>query len=137
MNREEVNEWLRNSFNSTLNHKPTEKELARRKEIEEIARKEKEDYEKKKADFYNNPLHWSNNQRRRHHLPVLRGNINKYRSKRYPSFYPTARTCCLIEDVMDDILTYNFKNNEFFNQFVDVKDLNIGDKNLLFVEEMR
>ena len=23
MNREEVNEWLRNSFNSILNHKPT------------------------------------------------------------------------------------------------------------------
>ena len=137
MSREEVNERLRNSFNSILNHKPTDKELARRKEIEEIARKEKEDYDKKRADFYNNPLHWSNNKRRRHHLPVLRGNINKNRSKRYPSFHPTARICCLIEDVVDDILTDNFKNNKFFNQFVDVKDLNIGDKNLLFGEEMR
>ena len=137
MNREEVNERLRNSFNSILNHKPTDKELARRKEIEEIARKEKEDYEKKKKDFYNNPLHWDNNKRRRQHLPVLRGSINKNRSKRYPSFYPTARTYFLIEDVMDDILTDNFKNNEFFNQFVDVKDLNIGDKNLLIIEEMR
>lgn len=137
MNREEVNERLRNSFNSILNHKPTDKELARRKEIEEIARKEKEDYEKKKTDFYNNPLHWSNNKRKRHHLPVLRGDINKHRSKRYPSFHPTARICCLIEDVMDDILADNFKNNKFFNQFVDTKDLNIGDKNLLFVEEMR
>lgn len=135
MNREEVNERLRNSFNSILNHKPTDKELIRRKEIEEIARKEKEDYDKKRADFYNNPLHWSNNKRRRHHLPVLRGNINKNRSKRYPSFHPTARICCLIEDVVDDILTDNFKNNKFFNQFVDVKDLGIGDKNLLFVEE--
>ena len=66
MNREEVNERLRNSFNSILNHKPTGKELARRKEIEEIARKEKEDYEKKKKDFYDNPLHWDNNKRRRH-----------------------------------------------------------------------
>ena len=137
MNREEVNERLRNSFNSILNHKPTDKELARRKEIEEIARKEKEDYEKKKKDFYDNPLHWSNNKRRRHHLPALRGNINKNRSKRYPSFHPTAHLCYIVEDVIDDILTDNFKNNEFFNQFVDVKDLNIGDKNLLFVEEMR
>lgn len=135
MNREEVNERLRNSFNSILNHKPTGKELTRQKEIEEIARKEKEDYEKKREDFYNNPLHWDNNKRRRHNLPVLRGNINKNRSKRYPSFHPTARICCLIEDVMDDILTDNFKNNKFFNQFVDVKDLNIGDKNLFFVEE--
>ena len=137
MNREEVNERLRNSFNSILNHKPTDKELARRKEIEEIARKEKEDYEKKKTDFYNNPLHWSNNKRRRHHLPVLRGSINKNRSKRYPSFHPTARICCLIEDVIDEVLTDNMKNNEFLGQFVDVKDLGIGDKNLLFVAERR
>ena len=137
MNREEVNERLRNSFNSILNHKPTRKELARRKELEEIVRKEKEDYEKKKKDFYDNPLHWDNNKRRRHNLPVLRGSINKYRSKRYPSFHPTAHLCCIVEDVIDDILTDNFKNNEFFNQFVDVKDLNIGDKNLLFVEERR
>ena len=134
MNREEVNERLRNSFNSILNHKPTDKELARRKEIEEIARKEKEDYEKKKTDFYNNPLHWSNNKRRRHHLPVLRGNINKYRSKRYPSFHPTTRICCLIEDVIDEVLTDNMKNNNFFRQFVDVKNIGVGDKNLFFAE---
>ena len=134
MNREEVNEWLRNSFNSTLNHKPTDKELARRKEIEEIARKEKEDYEKKKKDFYDNPLHWDNNKRRRHHLPVLRGSINKNRSKRYPSFHPTARIYCLIEDVIDEVLTDNMKNNEFFGQFVDVKNIGVGDKDLFFVK---
>ena len=80
MNREEINERLRNSFNSILNYKPTGKELARRKEIEEIARKEKEDYEKKKKDFCDNPLHWDNNKRKRHHLPVLRGSTNKNRA---------------------------------------------------------
>lgn len=137
MNKEEVNERLRNSFNSMLNHKPTDKELARRKEVEKLVHKEKEDYEKKKKDFYDNPLHWDNNKRRRHNLPVLRGSINKYRSKRYPSFHPTARICCLIEDVIDEVLTDNMKNNEFLGQFVDVKDLGIGDKNLLFVEERR
>ena len=113
MNREEVNEWLRNSFNSILNHKPTGKELARRKEIEEIARKEKEDYEKKKKDFYDNPLHWDNNKRRRQHLSVLRRSINKNRSKRYHSFHPTAYICCLIEDVIDDVLTDNLKTMSF------------------------
>ena len=41
MNREEVNEMLRNSFNDILNREPTERE----KEIKEIARKEKEEYE--------------------------------------------------------------------------------------------
>lgn len=134
MNREEINERLRNSFNSILNHKPTGKELTRQKEIEEIARKEKEDYEKKREDFYNNPLHWDNNKRRRHNLPVLRGNINKNRSKRYPSFHPTARICCLIEDVIDEVLTDNMKNNEFFGQFVDVKNIGVCDKDLFFVE---
>ena len=134
MNKEEVNERLRNSFSSILNHKPTDKELARRKEIEEIARKEKEDYEKKKTDFYNNPLHWSNNKRRRHHLPVLRGSINKNRSKQYPLFHPTTRICCLIEDVIDEVLTDNMKNNKFFRQFVDVKNIGVGDKNLFFAE---
>ena len=134
MNREEVNERLRNSFNSILNHKPTDKELARRKEVEKLVHKEKEDYEKKKTDFYNNPLHWSNNKRRRHHLPVLRGNINKHRSKRYPLFHPTTRICCLIEDVIDEVLTDNMKNNKFFRQFVDVKNIGVGDKNLFFVE---
>ena len=134
MNREEVNERLRNSFNSILNHKQTGKELARRKEIEEIARKEKEDYEKKKKDFYDNPLHWDNNKRRRHHLPVLRGSINKNRSKRYHSFHPTAHICCLIEDVIDEVLTDNMKNNEFFGQFVDVKNIGVCDKDLFFVE---
>lgn len=134
MNREEVNETLRKSFDSILNHKPTGKELIRQKEIEEIARKEKEDYEKKKRSFYNNPLHWSNNKRRRHHLPVLRGNINKHRSKSYPSFHPTARICCMIEDVIDEVLTDNMKNNEFFGKFVDVKNIGVGDKDLFFVK---
>ena len=134
MNREEVNERLRNSFNSILNHKPTDKELARRKEVEKLVHKEKEDYEKKKTDFYNNPLHWSNNKRRRHHLPVLRGSINKNRSKRYPSFHPTARICCLIKDVIGEVLTDNMKNNEFLGQFVDVKNIGVGDKDLFFVE---
>ena len=134
MNREEVNERLRNSFNSILNHKPAGKELTRQKEIEEIARKEKEDYEKKKKDFYDNPLHWDNNKRRRHHLPALRGSVNKYRSKRYPSFHPTARICCMIEDIIDEVLTDNMKNNEFFGQFVDVKNIGVDDKELFFVE---
>ena len=133
MNREEVNKRLRNSFNSILNHKPTGKELTRRKEIEEIVRKEKEDYEKKKKDFYDNPLHWSNNKRRRHGLPVLRGKINKYRSKRYPSFHPTARLMCIIEDTIDEVLTDGFKNNKFFDKFVDIKDMALGDANVFYV----
>lgn len=133
MNREEINMMLRNSFNNILNHKPTGKELIREKEINKIARQEKEEYEKKRAEFYNNPLHWDNNKRRRHGLPVLRGKLNKCRSKRYPSFHPTARLMCIIEDVIDEVLTNKFKSNEFFNEFVDVKNIAVGDKNMSYV----
>ena len=51
-----------------------------------------------------------------------------------PSFHPTARLFCLMEDVIDDILIDNMKNNEFFGQFVDVKNMGVGDKDLFFVE---
>ena len=135
MDREQVNRILRSSFNDILNYKPIGKELARQKEIDEIARQEKEEYEKKKADFYNNPLHWNNNKRRRCGLPVLRGNVNKYRSKRYPSFHPTARLMCMIEDTIDEVLTDGFKNNKFFQKFVDIKDLDIGDSNTYYVSD--
>ena len=133
MDRELTKEIIRNYFNNILNSKPTEKELTRQKEIDEIARQEKEEYEKKNAEFYANPLHWSNNKRRRHNLPVLRGKLNKCRAKRYPSFRPTARFFCLLEDVMDRVLTDKFKSNEFFGKFVDLKDLNMGNSKEYYV----
>ena len=135
MYREEINNRIRNTFENILNYKPTGKELARQKEIDEIARKEKEDYEQKKAAFYNNPLHWSNNKRRRYGLPTLRGRVNKCRSKRYPSFRPTARFFCLIEDVIEETLTDKFKSNEFFNKFVDYKDMNFGNAKDFYVAQ--
>ena len=135
MNREEVNEILRDSFDKILNYKPTGKELTRQKEIDKIARQEKEEYEKKRAEFYANPLHWDNNKRRRCGLPVLRGKINKYRSKRYPSFYPTTRLMCIIEDTIDEVLTDGFKNNKFFEKFVEIKDIALGDANIFYVSK--
>ena len=133
MDREEANEILRDSFDKILNYKPIGKELTRQKEIDKIARQEKEEYEKKRAEFYVNPLHWSNNKRRRYGLPVLRGRINKYRSKRYPSFHPTTRLMCIIEDTIDEALTNGFKNNKFFEKFVDIKDMALGDANVFYV----
>lgn len=129
MNREEINKTIRNSFNSILNREPTERE----KEIREIARKEKVEYEKKKTDFYNNPLHWSNNKRRMYGLPVLRGKTNKCRSKRYPSFRPSAYLFCTIEDIIEETLSSELCNNEFFNGFVDFRNVNIGEQNKYYV----
>jgi len=131
---EEINKVIRDSFNNILHSKPTEKELIRKKEIDEMVRQEKEEYKKKRTDFYNNPLHWNNNKRRRCGLPVLRGNVNKCRAKCYPSFRPTARFFCLMEDVIDEVLTNRFQSNEFFNQFVDIKDLAVKDKNVFYAK---
>ncbi len=135
MVREEVNKTLRNCFENILNYEPTEKELIRKKEIDKIARQEKEEYEKKRAEFYNNPLHWSNNKRRRYHLSTLRGSTNKDRSKCYPSFHPTARLFCAIEDMIDEVLTDKFSSNEFFGRFVDVKDVTVGEANVFYVSK--
>jgi hypothetical protein len=125
-----TNEILRESFRKVLDYKPTGKELTRQKEIEELAAKEKEEYNRKRYDFYNDPLHWDNNKRRRHHLPVLRGNKNKYRSKTFPAFHPTVRFFCTIEDMIDDVLGDVITQDRFFNQFVDTKNLEWGDKNV-------
>ena len=135
MNKEETNRIIRDSFNNILNYEPTGKELVRKKQIYEIARKEKEDYEQRKAEFYNNPLHWSNNKRRRYGLSVLRGRANKCRAKRYPSFRPTTRLFCTLEDVIEEALTDKLKSNEFFNKFVDYKDMNLGDAKVFYVGE--
>ena len=135
MYREEINSKIRKTFDDILNHKPTGKELARKKEIDKLARQEKEEYEKKRAEFYNNPLHWDNNKRRRCGLPVLRGIVNKGRTKRYPSFRPTPRLFYVLEDVIEETLTDKFKNNEFFNKFVDIKDLQVGDQNIFYVNQ--
>jgi hypothetical protein len=101
--------------------------LIRQKEIEKLAAKEEEEYNKNRFDFYNDPSHWDNNKRRRHHLPVLRGNKNKHRSKTFPCFYPTARFFCVIEDIIDDVLGDVITQDKFFNQFVDIKNLEVGE----------
>lgn len=131
MSRDEINKILRNQFKNILNQEPTERE----KEIKELALKDRKEYEIKKAEFYNNPLHWDNNKRRRHGLPVLRGKINKYRIKQYPSFRPSVYFTCLIEDVIEETLcSSRMYEYEFFNKFVDFQNLNIGDKNTYYID---
>ena len=125
MKREEINNALRGAVSNILNRKLTERE----KEIKELARKEKEEYERKRIAFYNNPLHWSNNKRRMYGLPVLRGQINKYRNKHYPSFRPTIHLFCTIEDVINETIGSKLCSNEFFGEFIEFKNMNVGEQN--------
>ena len=107
-------------------HPKTERE----KELGRLAKEEKEEYERNKNAFYADPIHWNNNKRRRHGLHALRGDVNKYRSKIYPAFHPTVKFFGLLEDIITETLEDNFKNNKYFNSFVEVKDLAVGDANV-------
>lgn len=112
-------------------HPKTERE----KELDRLAKEEKEEYERNKNAFYADPIHWSNNKRRRYGLSVLRGDINKYRSKIYPVFHPSVKFFGRLDDIITEILEDNFKNNEYFNSFVEEKDLAVGDAKVFKVGE--
>lgn len=92
-----------------------------RNSFKELAKEEIEEYEKKKKEFYDNPLHWDNNMRRRRGLPPLRGKVNKYRSKRYCAFHPSAKLFCLSEDIVSREIEKNLEN--YFNSFAEIHNI--------------
>lgn len=129
----EVNDNVRKQFDNIIHGKSPKTE--REKELDRLAKEEKEEYERNKNAFYADPIHWNNNKRRRHGLSVLRGDINKYRSKIYPAFHPSVKFFGLLDDIITETLVDKFNNNEYFNSFVEVKDLVVGDANVFKVGE--
>ena len=127
----EVNDNVRKQFYNIIHGKPPKTE--REKEIDKLAREELEEYRRKKKAFYANPIHWSNNKRRRHGLPVLRCSVNKCRLKEYPGFHPSVRFFGMMEDLFDEILITTMEDN--LNSFVEVKDLAVGDANVFRVSK--
>lgn len=125
----EANDNIKKQFDNIIHGNPPKTE--REKELDKLARKELEGYRRKKKAFYANPIHWDNNKRRRHGLPVLRGNVNKYRLKECPGFYPSVRFFGMMEDLFDEILITTMEDN--LNSFVEVKDLTVGDANVFRV----
>lgn len=90
--------------------------------------------EKKKA-FYDNPIHWDNNKRRRYGLPVLRGTLNKNRPKKYRSFRLNELLFRMIEDLIDEILGSVIRSD--LDSFVDEKNvINNSDVNIFEVDKM-
>ena len=94
---------------------------------------ELEEYRQKKKVFYDNPIHWNNNKRRRYGLPALRGRVNKYRLKEYPRFHPSVRFFGMMEDLIDEILITTMEDN--LNSFIEVKDLTGDNTNVLRIGE--
>ena len=127
----EANDNIKKQFDNIIHGNPLKTE--REKELDKLARKELEGYRRKKKAFYANPIHWDNNKRRRHGLPVLRGNVNKYRLKECPGFYPSVRFFGMMEDLFDEILITTMEDN--LNSFVEVKDLAVGDAKVFRVSE--
>lgn len=120
----EVNDNVRKQFDNIIHGNPPKTE--REKEIDKLAREELEEYRRKKKAFYGNPIHWNNNKRRRHGLPVLRGSVNKCRLKEYPGFHPSVRFFCMMEDLFDEILITTMEDD--LNSFVKVNSLSDDDK---------
>ena len=127
-----ANEKIRENVKEIMKPRP---KTEREKELDRLAKEEKEEYERNKNAFYANPIHWNNNKRRRHGLHVLRGSVNKYRSKTYPAFRPTVKFFGLLDDIVAETIENNFKNNEYFNSFVEAKDIAVGDANVFEVSE--
>nr|DAE65158.1 MAG TPA: hypothetical protein [Bacteriophage sp.] len=68
-----ANDKIRENVKEIMKPRP---KTEREKELDRLAKEEKEEYERNKNAFYADPIHWSNNKRRRHGLPVLRGIVN-------------------------------------------------------------
>ena len=128
----EVNDNVRKQFDNIIHGNPPKTE--REKEIDKLAREELEEYRRKKKAFYDNPIHWDNNKRKRYGLPVLRGSVNKCRLKEYSGFFfPSVRLFGMMEDLFDEILITTMEDN--LNSFVEVKDLAVGDAKVFRVSE--
>lgn len=127
-----ANDKIRENVKEIMKYRP---KTEREKELDRLAKEEKEEYERNKNAFYADPIHWNNNKRRRHGLHALRGDVNKYRSKIYPAFHPSVKFFGRLDDIITEKLEDNFKNNEYFNSFVEVKDLAIGDAKVFRVSE--
>lgn len=127
----EANDNIKKQFDNIIHGNPPK--TKREKEFDKLAREELEGYRRKKKAFYDNPIHWDNNKRRKHGLPVLRSDVNKYRLKEYPGFHPSVRFFGMMEDLFDEILITTMEDN--LNSFVEVKDLAVGNANVFKVSE--
>ena len=102
--------------------------------LKELISQALEDEEKRKAAFYADPMHWDNNKRRRNGLPVLRGLVNKQRSK---AFYCRGIFSCEIFDLLDEIISDAIEGGitgECFDNYVSINDLNTGDCSTFHIE---
>lgn len=86
-------------------------------------------YIQERTEFYNNPYHWSNNKRRIHGLCTLRGNVNKFRSKKFPSFRINDYIFDFVTNIMDECIGNKILKS--LNYFAGINDVYLGDKDFV------
>ena len=96
--------------------------------IKQLAKRDINNYKTKREEFYNNPMHWDNNKRRNAGLPVLRGNLNKYRLKEFLSPVISSELFEETERVIDKVFSNYVFSNSYFDEFVKVED-SVGQVN--------
>lgn len=75
-----------------------------------------------------------NNKLKRFGLPMKKGGSKKKRKKR--NILRSQPLFNIIEDIIDDTLrNQDYLENKFFEQFVDFRNLNIGDTNTFYVSD--
>ena len=76
-----------------------------------------------------------NNIKRMHGLPITRisGKKKRKQKEQRKRFILSFKLFDVIEEIIEDTLCSEWFDNEFFGEFVEVKNLNIGDKNILKV----
>lgn len=76
-----------------------------------------------------------NNVKRMHGLPLTRisGKKKRKQKEQRKIFILSFKLFDIIENIVEETLGSKFSNNEFFGEFVEVKNLNLGDKDMLKV----
>jgi hypothetical protein len=73
--------------------------------------------------------------KRIHGLPLTRisGKKKRKQKEQRKRFILSFKLFDIIEEIVEETLGSKFSDNEFFGEFVEVKNFNIGDKNILKV----
>lgn len=91
----------------------------------------KELYERK--NFNNEELLYlfSNNKLKRNGLPMKRGGSKKRKCKL--KIIHSQPMFNIIEDIIEETLCKSWKENSWYNKFVDFKDVSLGEKNTFYM----
>lgn len=75
-----------------------------------------------------------NNVKRMHGLPLTRisGKKKRKSKERRKRLILTFKVFDIVEDIVGKMLCSEWLDDDFFSGFIEVKNLNIGDKNILF-----